>query len=191
MHDEAQEPTKYYLIDTPGHGKLRPEKALSHLEDRSLAGVIYVVDAASLGSGDPAPLKDTASYLHDILLYLQRRKAGKGSSKTKAEIPVLIAANKQDLFTALPAGAVKERLEKAIELVRESKRRGLADVGKGAEEENEDEENILAGGGEQQFAFKLLEDEFGIPVEVTPGEVRGDGAGRGVDRWENWIGQQL
>jgi signal recognition particle receptor subunit beta len=30
------------------------------------------------------------------------------SSKRTTEVPVLVAANKQDLFTALPPGAVKE-----------------------------------------------------------------------------------
>jgi signal recognition particle receptor subunit beta len=156
------------------------------MQDSSLMGVIYVVDAASLGSGDSGPLKDTAAYLHDVLLRLQRRKVGKGGSKAKPEIPILIAANKQDLFTALPPGAVRERLEMEIERVRQSKSKGLVDVGDSREDDDED--GILGGGGEEKFTFKMLEEEYGIKVEVTGGAVRGEEAGKGVERWEHWIG---
>jgi signal recognition particle receptor subunit beta len=145
-----------------------------------------VVDAASLGSGDTGPLKDAAAYLHDVLLHLQRKKAGKGSSKAKAEISVLIAANKQDLFTALPPGAVRERLETEIERVRQSKSKRLVDVGDNREDDDED--GMLGGGGEDKFRFKMLEDEYGIKVELAGGAVRGEEAGKGVERWEHWIG---
>ncbi len=77
LQEAAKHRTKYQLIDTPGHGKLRAEQALSYLEEPSLLGIIYVVDAASLGGDDGASLKDTAAYLHDVLLLLQRRKTGK------------------------------------------------------------------------------------------------------------------
>lgn len=75
-----------------------------------LRGVIFVVDTAAL-SEDEA-LRDTATYLHDVLLILQKRaqKKGKSSPKIAMEVPVLVAANKQDLFTALPPNSVRERL---------------------------------------------------------------------------------
>ena len=178
-------PTSYQLIDTPGHGKLRAEQALKYLEEPSLSGIIYVVDAASLGSGDTVPLRDAATYLHDVLLQLQRKRTVKGSSKAKSDIRILIAANKQDLFTALPSGAVRARLETEIERVRHSKNKGLVDVG---EEREHDEDSMLGGGREDKFTFKMLEDEHGIKVEVAGGAVRGEEAGKGVQRWEHWIG---
>lgn len=186
LQEAGGRPTKYHLIDTPGHGKLRAEQALSYLKEPSLSGIIYVVDAASLGSGENALLRDAAAYLHDVLLQLQRRKTGKGSTKAKADISVLIAANKQDLFTALPPGAVRERLEAEVDRVRQSRSKGLVDVGESWEAD--DETSVLGGGGEQRFTFKMLEEEYGIKVEVIGGAVRGEEAGQGVARWEHWIG---
>lgn len=191
FRDKARPPTKYDLIDTPGHGKLRLEKAYSYLTEPSLVGIIYVVDSSALGADDPAALKDAALYLHDVLLQLQRRKTGKGGSKAKKEITVLVATNKQDLFTALPANAVRERLEKAIQTVRDSRSRGLADVGAKDEDAEDDEDNVLAGGGEQPFTFKLLLEEYGIQVQCSPGACAGEEGVKGIAVWEKWIGEQL
>ncbi len=116
-------------------------------------------------------------------------RLAKGGSKAKAEIPILVAANKQDLFTALPPGAVRQRLEVELERVRQSKSKGLTDVGN--EREEDDESGVLGGGGEDRFTFKMFEDEYGIKVEVTGGAVRGEEAGKGVERWEHWIGACL
>jgi len=102
---------------------------------------------------------------------------------------VLIAANKQDLFTALPQGAVRERLEAEIERVRSSKSRGLTTVGEDVDEPQEEE--VLGGDGEGKFSFKLLKEEFDIKVDVLGGAVKGEEAGKGVRRWEEWIGSSL
>ena len=175
------------MIDTPGHGKLRSSSALSYLTDPSLRGIIFVIDSASLDSGDASIARDTAVYLHDTLLALQRRKTGKGGSKTKGDIKTLVAANKQDLFTALPQGAVRERLEMEIERVRASRRRGLVTVG---EEEGPEVagDDVLGGDGEEKFSFEILDQEFGIRLDVLGGAVKGEEAGKGVRRWEEWIG---
>ena len=172
------------MIDTPGHGKLRSESALSHLQDPSVKGVVFMVDAAALDNLETA--RDTASYLHDVLLALQRRKTGKGTSVAKTEIPVLVAANKQDLFTALPASAVRERLQNEIERVRRSRMKGLIAVGE--DMSVGDDEDVLGGGGEEKFTFKGLQEEYGIDLDVLGGAVRGEEAGKGVARWEEWIG---
>lgn len=167
---------------------MREEQALSQLQDPAVRGLIFVVDSGALDSSNPEALNETASYLHDALLALQLRKTGKGSSKAKTDIPVLIAANKQDLFTALPAGAVKDRLQNEIERVKESRRRGLGTVGK---EIDDDDENMLGGGGEDRFSFKLIQEEYGIEVDVVGGSVKGVEAGKGVQKWEEWIGGLL
>lgn len=187
LQEAAKIPAKYQLIDTPGHGKLRAERALSRLKEPNLSGVIYVLDAASLGDSESGSLKDVAAYLHEVLLQLQRRKTGKGRTKAKAHIiPVLIAANKQDLFTALPPGAVSQLLEAELDRVKQSKNKGLVDVADNTE--YDDETNVLGGHGEGKFTFKMLEDEYGIKVEVVGGAVRGEEGGKGVERWEHWIG---
>ncbi|KAL6253022.1 hypothetical protein RBB50_000742 [Rhinocladiella similis] len=176
--------TRYNIIDTPGHGKLRSEQALSHIREPALRGVIFVVDSSVLDSSDSVASRDTAVYLHDTLLALQRRATSKTKGKTAT--PVLVAANKQDLFTALPAGAVKERLQAEIERVRVSKSKGLTTVGQEPDADGED--HVLGGGGEEVFTFKLMEDEYDIKVDVLGGAVKGEEAGKGVRRWEEWIG---
>lgn len=177
----------YKMIDTPGHGKLRLEESLAHLQNPTLRGIIFVVDASILDSADTAALRDTASYLHDVLLALQLRVTGKGTSKAKSEVPVLVAANKQDLFTALPAGAVRDRLQTEIERVRNSKAKGLTTVGK---EGSEDDEEVLGGGGEEKFSFKMMQ-EYQVEVDVLGGAARSEEAGKGVRKWEEWIGSLL
>ena len=63
------------------------------------------MDAAAGDGG----LRQTADYLHDVLLLLQKRTPV--VKKVLKEVAVLIAANKMDLFTALPARDVKNRLQ--------------------------------------------------------------------------------
>lgn len=184
---EDKQQTRYVVIDTPGHGKLRAEQALSHISDPALRGVIYVVDASVLDSKDSTASRDTAAYLHDTLLALQKRATG--ISKTRKEIPILVAANKQDLFTALPTGAVKERLQLEIERVRVSRSKGLTAVGE--EPDADAEADVLGGGGEAKFSFKLMAEEYNIRIDVLGGAVKGEEAGKGVQRWEEWIGSCL
>ena len=145
-----------------------------------------MVDSSVLDPSGSSASRDTAVYLHDVLLALQRRKV---AGKAKTGIPVLIAANKQDLFTALPTGAVRERLQAEIERARVSKSKGLGTVGENADAEAE--EDILGGGGEERFSFKLLAEEFDLHVHVLGGAVRGEEAGKGVRSWEEWIGACL
>lgn len=183
--EASKNATAYLLVDTPGHGKLRIGLALPCLHNPNLKGVIFLVDSANLESGATA-LRDTAAYLHDVLLYLQKRKKTKAGPK-QGEVPVLIAANKQDLFTALPAGSVRERLETEIENVKQSRESGM--VGMQTDSTEGDEEDVLGGAGEKSFTFKMLQmEDYGINVEVAGGAVRRDEAGKGVRRWEEWIG---
>ena len=140
-------------------------------------------------TNDSSVARDTAAYLHDALFALQRRTTGKGPIKGKPAIPVLIAANKQDLFTSLPAGAVSQRLQAEVERVKVSRTKGLSTVGQDTDADAEEE--VLGGGGEDKFTFKLLEDEYDIKVDVIGGAVKGEEAGKGVRRWEEWIGSCL
>ncbi|CAG7938431.1 unnamed protein product [Penicillium salamii] len=197
LKEAIRNPIRYRVRDTPGHGKLRVSQGLAELRAMALSkdiktklrGVLFMVDTAALV--DESTLRDTATYLHDVLLVLQKRAKNGSSSKRTTEIPLLVAANKQDLFTALPPGAVKEKLEAEIDRIRQSKNKGLLDA---AETEVEDEEEILANDDQETFSFKLLEFETGIKVEVVGGAVKGDQEeefGSGVRRWEEWVGMCL
>ncbi|KAL2872246.1 signal recognition particle receptor subunit beta [Aspergillus lucknowensis] len=193
---------KYRVRDTPGHGKLRGSQGLSELLSMStskdtklkLRGVIFMVDTAAISEAEA--LRDAASYLYDVLLVLQKRalNLGKSSLKAAAEIPVLIAANKQDLFTALPPGSVREKLEGEIDRIRKSKSKGLMDASADAGGAEGEDDILGSYDVKDTFTFKEFEDEIGIKIELAGGAVKGDdeGAiGAGVRRWEEWVGQRL
>lgn len=177
--------TKFLLIDTPGHGKLR-NLAMAKLTDaEKLKGVVFMVDAAALGEQET--LAPTAAYLYDVLLYLQRKTNSKG--KNKASIPILIAANKMDLFTALPANLVKSQLETELSRIRASKSKGLLDSGVGVDEiDSEDQDSWLGEYGSEKFSFQQM-GEFDIDVEVVPGTVTTEGGD--VDKWWWWMAQRV
>lgn len=175
-----------------------------------LRGVVFVVDASSLspdalataddltshGGGGVGGLQGAAAYLYDVLVALQRRqimlaKGGKRGGETA--IPVLVAANKQDLFTALPAAATRAALEAELGRIRVSRSKGLLDTGGVAADQDEREEEAWLGAvGTEKFVFAQLRDEFDIEVEVVGGNVvGGEDMGPGIDGWWKWIADKL
>lgn len=177
---------KFLLIDTPGHGKLRHHALENITNPQNLKGLIFLVDAASLSAGDEG-LRHTADYLHDVLLLLQKRMSGAKAAKKLKEIPVLIAANKMDLFTALPAPLVKKSLEEEVAKVRISRSKGLLDSGIGMDDDEKDD--WLGEFGSKDFKFKQME-EFDISVDVIGGNVLG-GRSATVEKWWSWISERL
>lgn len=177
--------TKFLLVDTPGHGKLR-NVAMGRLEStEKLRAIVFVVDAAALSEHEV--LAHTASYLYDVLLHLQKKASDK--RKAKAPVPVLIAANKMDLFTALPATMVKSHLEAEFTRIRASKSKGLLDSGVGIDDIGSEEQDAWLGEyGSEKFSFNQMQ-EFDIEVEVIPGSVMGDSPG--ADKWWWWIAQRV
>ncbi|KAL6711022.1 hypothetical protein ACN47E_006897 [Coniothyrium glycines] len=182
---------RFLLVDTPGHGKLR-HFATSQLGDpKNIKAIIFVVDAAAIA--DEAGLNEAAEYLHDILLSLQKRYTSAKSSKGPKEIPVLVAANKMDLFTALPTNLVKIQLEKAITEVRNSRAKAIRDAGAAlaGKEDDDEEKEWLGEGGDGSFTFDQMR-EIGTTVDVVGGNVIASGKGTGdVDAWWSWIAEQL
>ncbi|EFQ97792.1 hypothetical protein MGYG_00832 [Nannizzia gypsea CBS 118893] len=179
----------FSLRDTPGHGKLRDLEVIAQLLDPAkqkqskakVRGVIFMIDAGTLL--DAGQLADIARYLYDVLIILHRFSTSARSRTT----PVLVAANKQDLFAAIPPAMVKEKLEAEIEAVRETRRKGLTNP----DAENDDETDSF---GNQPFTFQLLEDESGIKVDFLGGSVTTDyrdDATSGLRSWEQWMGQCL
>ncbi|KAK3369324.1 hypothetical protein B0T24DRAFT_359021 [Lasiosphaeria ovina] len=208
---------KFLLVDTPGHAKLR-RHALARIQGTSAASstaavattssssdssssskskvkaVVFVVDAAALADGDALP--ETAGYLYEVLLSLQKRMgAGKGS-RAPASVPVLVAANKLDLFTALPAALVRSNLEAELGRIRRTRSRGLLDSGVGADDDvaaaggaaGDENDDWLGEYGSDKFSFKQML-EFDIEVDVIGGNVIGEGPG--ADRWWRWIAERI
>ena len=182
---------RFLLLDTPGHGKLRHYASAALADPKHIRGIIFVVDAAALA--EEAGLNDAAFYLHDVLLSLQKRYTSAKTSKGPKEIPVLIAANKMDLFTALPANLVKHQLEKAITEVRTSRATALRDAGaalSGGEDEVDEEKEWLGEGGEGAFEFAQMR-EIGTTVGVVGANVCSGREVGSVEGWWEWIGENL
>ncbi|KAI1213557.1 P-loop containing nucleoside triphosphate hydrolase protein [Annulohypoxylon truncatum] len=174
---------KFLLVDTPGHGKLRNQHAMTHVASDTLRGIIYMLDAASLED----TLADAAGYLYDVLLALQKRTGAGKTSKTPNAIHVLLAANKLDLFTALPASLVKSNLEAELGRIRKSRSKGLLDSGVGEDEiGSEEQDGWLGAYGSEKFTFGQMR-EFDIEVDIVGGSVL---EGK-VDKWWDWISQRI
>ncbi|KAE8554592.1 hypothetical protein EYB25_003132 [Talaromyces marneffei] len=207
LPDAKRNAVKYVLRDTPGHGKLRSaqltqlqaelsskKKKKKKKDTSSIRGIIFFVDAASLAEG-AENLRDYAGYLYDILLVLQKVVLSKGTSvKAGANVPILVAANKQDLFTALPSGSVKQKLESEIDRIRQTRQKGLSDVSAGPEHD-EDEDEVLGGDG-VAFTFQGLEDDISVKVDVVGGFAKVENekdtaSATGIRKWEEWIGSCL
>ncbi|KAH8673792.1 srp receptor beta subunit [Xylariales sp. PMI_506] len=172
---------KFLLIDTPGHGKLR-DAAMKRLTAKETPrGVVFVVDAAALDES----LATTAGYLYDILLTLQKRMGTGKTSRAIKEVHVLIAANKTDLFTALPASLVKNNLEAELGRIRKSRSKGLLDSGVGDDEVQENDD-WLGSYGSEKFGFGQMR-EFDIEVDVMGGSVL---EGK-VDKWWEWVAERI
>ncbi|KAL8990872.1 MAG: hypothetical protein Q9177_000571 [Variospora cf. flavescens] len=187
-NDPTWEVTRKLLIqDTPGHGKLRHHAVDIVRKPQNLQGIIFMVDAADLSSDTSEGPRQTAEYLHEVLLQLQKQVTDSKSPKARKEIPLLIAANKLDLFTALPATLVRTKLENEITKVRKSRSEGLLDSGIGAKDLDIDEgRNWLGEIGAGRFEFSQLE-EFNIQVNILGGNVTG-AEGSDVKQWWDWIG---
>lgn len=193
-HDPASHMVKKFLAhDTPGHGKLRHEALarISALRKNALRGIIFLVDASALASSaDDQIARETAEYLHDVLLRVQKGMSG-SEAKHARDFYVLVAANKMDLFTALPTKTVQSVLEREIGKVRKSREKGLldaeADTGHGHRADETDD--WLGEVGSTEFAFAQLEDSE-IHVEVMGGNVCGED-GSSIQEWWGWVGQRL
>ncbi|KAI9782301.1 MAG: hypothetical protein M1816_001914 [Peltula sp. TS41687] len=189
---------RFLLIDTPGHAKLRHYAFEQVSRPENLKGIIFMVDATSLSEvaehEDPAAigLRETAEYLYEIMLLLQRRSMKVKSSRAVKELPVLVAANKLDLFTALPTPLVRTRLEAEITRIRESRSKGLLDSGIDAGGDGGDvdeDKDWLGERDDNKFSFSQMF-EMSVPVEVAGGHAAGP-EGADVKQWRNWIGNLL
>lgn len=166
---------RFLLLDTPGHGKLR-HIALTQISSPVIRGVIFVLDSSL------TDIRGTAEYLYETLLALQISASVTGASVPKR---LLVACNKSDVFTALPASKIQKLLEEEITKMRVSRAKGILDVEDDGEGDMERE--WLGEGGEGPFEFKGMQ-EVGVEVEVKGGSVD---RGEWKDRLGSWVGSCL
>lgn len=180
---------RFLIVDTPGHGKLRYHASEQIVTSQNLRGIMFIVDAADLAP-DSSGLRDAAEYLHDILLMLQKRLTLSKTSKASRALPVLITANKTDLFTALPAPAVKSVLEKEINRIRASRAKGLLDSGIGMSYLSSDPEKDWVGdAGNGDFNFMQMA-EVDVQVNVVAGSLTASQQTNVLQSWE-WLASNL
>lgn len=179
---------RFFLVDTPGHGKLRQHALDSISDTKNLKGIIFVVDAADLTPGEES-VRLAAEYLHDTLLLLQKRLTCSKTSRAPKEMHVLVAANKMDLFTALPPNAVRSTLEKEIGKIRISRSKGLLDSGAGAGHLDEESDEWLGETGSTQFKFEQMA-ESNVFVEVLGGSSATEHGGE-AQKWWSWIAERM
>ncbi|KAK6863932.1 signal recognition particle receptor beta subunit [Apiospora arundinis] len=181
--DAPGEHKKFLLVDTPGHGKLRNFAMDSLVAKEGLKGIVFMLDAATLDEN----LAATANYLYEVLLALQKRVSSTKTSKAASAINVLIAANKSDLFTALPASLVKSNLEAELARIRKSRSKGLLASGVGIDDvDNEENDDWLGEYGSEKFTFTQMQ-EFNLEVDIVGGSV----SEAKVDKWWHWISERL
>ncbi|KAI0971045.1 signal recognition particle receptor beta subunit-domain-containing protein [Xylaria arbuscula] len=185
---------KFHLVDTPGHGKLRGttmaqlggdgKTGPTQFGDAAmLRGILYVLDAATLDDS----LTDAATYLYQVLLALQKRAGSGRTSRSPNSVHILVAANKLDLFTALPASLVRSNLEAELGRIRQSRSKGLLDSGVGTDEiGSEEQDSWLGEYGSEKFTFAQMR-EFDIEVDVVGGSVLEGN----VDKWWDWISSRI
>ncbi|KAK8126685.1 uncharacterized protein PG998_002444 [Apiospora kogelbergensis] len=146
-------------------------------------GIVFMLDAATLDEN----LAATANYLYEVLLALQKRVSSSKTSKAVTVINVLIAANKSDLFTALPATLVKSNLEAELGRIRKSRSKGLLASGVGIDDvDNEENDDWLGEYGSEKFTFGQMQ-EFNLEVDIIGGSV----SEAKVDKWWHWVSERL
>uniref|UniRef100_A0A060TAI6 Signal recognition particle receptor subunit beta n=1 Tax=Blastobotrys adeninivorans TaxID=409370 RepID=A0A060TAI6_BLAAD len=160
--DETVETVR--IVDIPGHSKLRShvQKALEDY-DNAIRGIVFVIDSAA---GAQA-ISQAASFLYWLLQKVEKKAGG---------IAILVAANKGDVFNALPVTKLRDTLEKEIDALRSARSKGVGDV-----DLNEDDEDGSWIGLEGQFHFKDLESEFAV--------MDGSVTASRTSKWDNWVQQ--
>ncbi|KAK9456472.1 signal recognition particle receptor beta subunit-domain-containing protein [Dipodascopsis uninucleata] len=174
----------FVLIDTPGHQKLRHSMFATLQANqvaRSILGVIYMVDASVVSK--PEKLREAADYLYDLLRIAERVRLG---------TDVLIAANKSELFTAVPAKRLRSLLENEITKIRVLRSKSVGSVTSGDEktvDEEEESDSIIGGRAwlgapdSKEFHFEDLESD----VVVIDGSVEKGS----IDSWIRWMEERV
>lgn len=156
------------LVDCPGNEKLQ-QFTVQELRLGNTKAAVFVVDAAS----GPEQIKQAAPALLTVLELTNK--------EGEEPIPVLIAVNKIDQFSALSVNKVIALLEGELTQLRDSKSQGLM-----SSTENdgfEDDSQFQLGVPGQPFKFTDLEGTVGV--------VDGSALVGRLDKWENWLEEEI
>ncbi len=168
--DINEKQSQFTLVDYPGHPKLRHLLYSSIDENKTIPGLIYVIDSSATDSKN---ITSNANFLLEILKRTEKRPGG---------VDILIACNKSESFSSRPPFKIKELLQKEINELITIKSKGLNEVSlndKGQEEEIDDDDEFLTG---REFRFEDLEGN----VDFIAGSlIKGK-----IDKWDCWLNER-
>mmetsp|Transcript_134861 Transcript_134861/g.200635 ORF Transcript_134861/g.200635 Transcript_134861/m.200635 type:complete len:258 (+) Transcript_134861:43-816(+) len=130
--------TKYRIVDFPGHLEVRDKLVSNYLPNAKC--VVFMVDAILF----PIQVREVASYLYFLLM---------DKSINDLEIPILIACNKSEKKTARTPEEIREKLEKELNQLRETRTSMPGIQGENADDNDED---FYLGYENQPFEFTHL-----------------------------------
>ncbi|CCJ30507.1 unnamed protein product [Pneumocystis jirovecii] len=147
---------KVILIDFPGHSKFY------HMfrETDHLQSVIFMVDSSII-------IKNAHHVAQQLYLLLKDLRVKKIRS-------LLIAANKDDLFTSLSASKISSILEENLEEISFSRSKSIAEM----DEKDDDDNWLMNAEGKVQ-----LNDIRGLNIVVLSGSVENDR----FSSWTEWM----
>lgn len=156
------------LVDCPGNEKLQ-QFTVQELRLGNTKAAVFVVDAAA----GPEQIKKAAPALLTVLELTNK--------EGEEPIPVLIAVNKFDQFSALSVNKVTALLESELTQLRDSKSQGL--MSSTETDGFEDDSQFQLGVPGQPFKFTDLEGVVGV--------VDGSALVGRLDKWENWLEEEI
>ncbi|VVT45744.1 uncharacterized protein SAPINGB_P000869 [Magnusiomyces paraingens] len=172
--DSETDASRITLIDLPGHPKLIHHLDEALLVNSNIKGILFVLDGASGTRG----IEQAAQYLFKVLSRTEYRMGG---------IDMMIACNKADLFSMVPAAKLRKILEQELTFIRDARAQGLGTVknedtlgGRAARDnpEDDDAEGSWLGQGEP-IDFSKLDGE----IAIADGSVKT----KSVESWKRWI----
>ena len=129
-------------------------------------------------------MQDAVFYLYTMLLKLQKHLGLSRKPTSPKKMPVLIAANKMDLFTAMPITDVKIALEEELSRLRAQSTQNLLDSASQEDSGSVSEHVLLGDNDKLHFEFSQLH-EFNIEVKLLGGSVCEDRPD--VESWSSWL----
>ena len=161
------------LLDIPGALKLSaiylPKLIKQYITPKETGLVVFVLDSSSIFKNASA----VAKQFHDLLQLLVHRQSN--------EIHILVACNKSDSFTTMPAKSIQDKLTTELASLATDSSAQLRTVA--ASDDDEASNELLGFTSTDKFTFEKLEQYKGIAVTFLSGSAL---KGKTED-WGEWI----
>ena len=165
------------LLDIPGALKLSaiylPKLIKQYIRPKATGLVVFVLDSSSIFKNASA----VAKQFHDLLQLLVHQQSN--------EIHILVACNKSDSFTTMPAKSIQVKLAAELASLATDSSTQLRTMAAGDDDEVSNE--FLGFTSTDKFTFEKLDQYKGINVTFLCGSaLKGK-----IQDWEDWIRQNV